>query len=370
MTRLSYALRDAGYRPIVLSPATSLRAVRAGGPILYPGRVRRHGGMMVIYAPALNVIGLNMLTTLFFQISLVVRLMRRPLAGGIVYNFSPSLLFLTAWLTLKPNLRVVNNIEDVSIPALSDWSRRTEARPVQQLVFWVCMNLIARMSDAYIVPTQRFLSYLPRKRSVEVVTGCIEIPPTRRTAPKAPPLRVLYVGKVESEHGIVQFVEALIALDATPAANRIQVDISGAGSMSGWVTERLREIETMRVTQHGFVSTTTYRTLLNDAHVCVALQDPLGRYANFKTPSKIYEFLGYGKAVIATDVGDIRNLPEDILIVLDRLDADQIATHLTQMSESPSRVDFLQKNARHHAINNFSYGQVGQRLKLLIREDY
>lgn len=369
MARLARALRSAGFRPILLSPATSLRARRKGGPLLHPARVRRSGGVVMIHAPALNVIGLNILTAPLFQLAVMRRILRRPLAGSVVYNFSPGLVLLTAWLAVMSSARIVNNIEDISVPRLSDWSRKTEARPVQQLLFWLCMHLVARMSDAYLVPTQRFLSYLPRKRAVEVVTGCIDIPPRADDFALPPPLRVLYAGKIEREHGIVQFVEVLEALDVTPAAARLEADISGAGPMSDWVAGRLGRLTRIVARQHGFVTSAQYAALLGQAHVCVVLQDPEGRYAEFKTPSKIYEFLGHGKAVVATRVGDISELPADTLIVLDGLSAAEIADHLDRLAAAPGQVVDLQRNAAEHAAAAFSYETVGGRLVRLLKGD-
>ena len=123
------------------------------------------------------------------------------------------------------------------------------------------MHLVARMSNAYLVPTQRFLSYLPRKRAVEVVTGCIDIPPRADDFAIPPPLRVLYAGKIEREHGIVQFVEVLETLDVTPAAARLEADISGAGPMSDWVAGRLGRLTRIEARQHGFVTSAQYALL-------------------------------------------------------------------------------------------------------------
>lgn len=366
MMRIAQALRSTGLRPILLSPATSLRAVRKGGPWLHPAQVRRRGGVAVVYAPALNVIGLNMLTAPLFQLAVMWSILRQPLAGSLVYNFSPGLVLLTAWLALKRGLLIINNVEDVSVPRLSDWLRKTEARPAQQFVFWLCMCLVARMSDAYLVPTRRFLPYLPRKRSVEVVTGCIDIPPLADDLP-APPMCVLYAGKVEREHGIVQFVEALEILDATPAAARLRVDVSGAGSMSNWVTERLGRLTHISARQHGFVTFGQYTALLEQAHICVVLQNPEGRYAEFKTPSKIYEFLAHGKGVIATRVGDITELPANALVLLDGLSAEEIAARLNRLVVSPDKVADLQRHAGQHAAEAFSYDTVGRRLGRLLR---
>ena len=52
MARLARALRSAGFRPILLSPATIARARRKGGALLHPARIRRSGGVVIIHAPA------------------------------------------------------------------------------------------------------------------------------------------------------------------------------------------------------------------------------------------------------------------------------------------------------------------------------
>lgn len=231
------------------------------------------------------------------------------------------------------------------------------------------MNLVSRICDAYIVPTRRFLRYLPPKPT-EVITGCIEIPSISGAQLTPPPTRVLFAGKVEREHGIVQFVEALEALDKTPAAERLQADVCGSGNMLDWVAERLSRLTTLRATVHGFVSSTQYKELLGAAHICVALQDPAGRNAQFKTPSKIYEFLGYGKAVIATDVGDVREIAESALCMLNALNSAEIERHLFRLSQNPDTLEVLQGHARQHSIDYFSYEIVGARLRRLMGNEF
>lgn len=365
--RLAQAMRCAGLHPLIISPAISLRAHRKGGALFHRGKAVRRGGVPVVYAPAFNIIGLNILAVFFFQLLVLRRIQRQPFIGVVLYNFAPSMVFLAIWITLSSGIRIINNIEDVSVASASDWSRQTEARPLQQLVYSITMRLIAGLGNAYVIPTRRFLSYLPKKRA-EIVTGCIELP-LHVTRIDPPPIRVLFAGKIEREHGIVQFVEALEALDGTPAATYLQVDISGTGNMLKWVAERLARLKTLAATQHGFIGADEYRALLGASHVCVALQDPVGRYADFKTPSKIYEFLGYGKAVIATDVGDVRDMPSDALVVLDRLDSAEIAYHLAQLVHAPETLKELQARAREHSMAHFSYEVVGRRLRRLFDEE-
>lgn len=365
MDRIANALKSGGYRPVILSPAASLR-MNSKGAFLHPGRVRKRKIAPVVFAPAFNIFGINVLFSWFFQIlCLRVILKSGRVSEAIIYNFNPSLILLCAYLKYVRRLPILSNIEDISIPSLKDWSRKTEARPVQQIVFYFCMNLIARMADGYIVPTRRFLNYLPGNTPSEIVTGCIEVmdSPDRDPVEDNDRLQVLYAGKLQREDGIIEFVRALQQLDALDEPPYIRVEISGTGNMADWVREQVSTLRTIKATYHGFVSTSDYVELLRRSQICVALHNPTGRYADFKTPSKMYEYLGYGKAVITTDAGDIRDMPKDSILILDRLEPGAIAEKLLWLSADSTRTAAIQAAARHHAKEFFSYAAVGTVLK-------
>lgn len=365
MDRIANALKSGGYRPVILSPGASLR-MHSKGALLHPVRVRKRKSAPVVFAPAFNIFGINVLCSWFFQLLCLRAILKSGrVSGAIIYNYNPSLILLCAYLKYVRRLPILNDIEDISIPSLKDWSRNTEARPVQQIVFYFCMHLIARMADGLVVPTRRFLNYLPGNTPSVVVTGCIADmdSPDRDPLGVNGQLQVLYAGKVERGHGIVEFVQALQQLDALDEPPNIRVEISGSGGMADWVRDQLGTLRTIKATYHGFISTSDYVKLLRRSHVCVALQNPTGRYADFKTPSKMYEFLGYGKAVVATDAGDIRDMPKDSILILDRLEPGAIAEKLMWLCADSMRTAALQTAARHHAKECFSYAAVGTVLK-------
>ena len=336
------------------------------GAFLHPVRVRKRKSAPVVFAPAFNIFGINVLFAWFFQFLCLRAILKNEKVGGaIIYNFNPSLVVLCAYLKYVRRLPILNNIEDISIPTLKDWSHNTEASPVQQIVFYFCMNLIARMADGLVVPTRRFLNYLPGNTPSVVVTGCIADmdTPDREPVEENDRLQVLYAGKLQREDGIVEFVRALQQLDALDEPPNIRVEISGSGGMADWVREQLGTLRTIKATYHGFVSTSDYVKLLRRSQICVALQNPTGRYADFKTPSKMYEFLGYGKAVIATDAGDIRDMPKDSILILDRLEPGAIAEKLMWLCADSTRTAALQTAAQRHAKECFSYAAVGTVLK-------
>ena len=365
MVRIGRALAAAGYRPVLLSPATSLRAW-VWGAFLHPVRLRRAGQTPVVFSAMVNVPALNVLIAPLLQFVALRSLLRRGnVTGAVIYNFNPSLVVLTAYMKYVWQLRVVQDVEDISEPRLRDWLPSSSTNPVQQIVFWICQHIISRMVDGYFVPTRRFLKHLPQGSKRAVVTGCIAVD---RSIPQASasPLRVLFAGKVEREHGIETFVRALKILDARETGARIQVDITGTGDLAHWVERELRSLRRVNAQFHGFVSSPAYRGILKAAHVCVALQDASGRHAQYKTPSKVYEFLGYAKAVIATDVGDIAALGREVLVILPVLRPEVLAAALERMAENPRETATMRQLARAHAEKNFSYRAVGAVLHALL----
>lgn len=367
MMRIAQALAVAGFRPVLLAPATSLRAGRRGQRV-YPRRIHRAGRVPALFATMLNIPGFNIAAAPFTQFVALRGLLRKgDVAAAVVYNYNLSLVLLTAYLKYVWRLPVVQNVEDIAEPRLRDWLPGGRARPVQQLVYWVCQHAIASIVDGYIVPTRRFLDHLPKKSAVAVVTGCIAIegePPQ----PAAPPLRLLFAGKIEREHGIHSLIEALKILDARVPVHAIEVDVTGGGDMAAWVAREFAGLTSITARYHGFLPGSQYRDLLSAAQVCVAQQDPQGRHASFKTPSKVYEFLGYGKAVIATDVGDIGDLNGEVLMVLPTLKAAALAASIERLAGDPDETVSLRQRARAHAEAHFAYSSVGMVLYELVQK--
>ena len=367
MARIGQALAAAGLRPIILSPATSLRA-KAPQRFMLPRRMRKTGPVAVVYSACLNVIVLNMISVVLTQLLTLYALVHRePVAGVIFYNSNAANVCMALYLRLFTRVRILHNVEDIYEPKFNDWTAGSKTHPLQNLYFSLGQRLMGLLVDGYIVPTERFLARLSSRPIASVGTGCIEIEGTTPKKPAAP-LRVLYAGKIESEHGICQFMDALQILDHRHEAPAFEVDISGAGDQSDFVLDAARSLKNINVRFHGFISKDQYTRLLCDADICLALQDPSGRNAQFKTPSKVYEFIGYGKAVITTDVGDLARLSPHVLQMVPSLCPWDLAALLAQLSRDTMAVSTLQKAARKHAIKYYSYDAVGEVIANMINQ--
>lgn len=364
MRRLAGALAAAGYSPIIVSSATSLRMYRPGR-LMNPARVRHDGRTVVAFTGALNPGGLGLIAEPFFMLAVLRRLARKfPINNVIIYNFSPSLYIAALYVKYFLKLRIFNNVEDVSIPRRSDWFQGTEVRPTQQLVFYACMKAIARLATGFVLPTARFERYVSQGKPTVVAPGCITVSdePAVRSQNRGG-LRILFSGKIEFEHGIDVFVEALRRLEADGATRIASVDICGGGRKAGWLEEQLPQFGMLSVKYHGFVVSEQYRQLLRQADLCVALQRPDGRYGDLKTPSKVFEYLGFGKAVIATAVGDLDKLPKDVIVLCDPLKSLQLCAAIQTFCNKPRLAAEMGERALRYAQEQFSFEEIGLRMR-------
>lgn len=371
MHRIANALKKSGTNVLIVSPAVSMRTHSSQKWL--SSSVQKIGEVPVLFTSAIGLPILGVLSTFVtVPYSLLSLGRRRKVSAVIIYNFSPLLVLLAFLYGIVFRIPVYQNVEDVSFPKLNDWKPETEVRPLQQLVFYFSMKTIAAISRGFIVPARRFMQYLDPTKPYRVVTGCINV--DREKKPAAwhdddAKIHILFSGKIEFEHGIDVFIEALkMFATAQPMASKIAVDICGGGAKSDWLRSEVQSMGNLKVYYHGFVEDAMYAKLLKNSDVCVALQSPHGRFATYKTPSKVYEYLGNAKAVIATEVGDLGELPEEVIVLCKPFNSQTLFEHLKNLRENPKKIKVLSKRAGTYAYEHFSYENVGRQLLSLFTE--
>lgn len=360
--RISKALNN-HFNTIVLSPGTSMR-IKKNKRLFLSSKFSRVNGVKVFYVKTMGIPYVTVLYSFIAYIVFYFKFLNRTKAKNIiVYNFDPNLVSLVLLTKLfYPKVNICNNIEDVSVPNISDFKRKSEERGFQQLVFYICMKLIARLSNSYILPTKKFIKYLPKKENIIIVTGCITVSDKVRVKNQNDVINILFAGKIAFEHGIYIFIDCLKKLEKTEYQYSIKIDISGGGDKSKWLADELTYFKKLRVNYHGFVSNDMYKTLLDNADVCVALQKDDGRHAQLKTPSKVYEYIGNAKLVIATDVGDLSEINSDYVRICKPLTALYLKELIRDIIENKSKIDVLKSNIQKYALNNYDSKVVGSRL--------
>jgi len=365
MIRLGMALRSVGEKVLILSPGSAMR-MGWSGRLFHQHQIHQDNRIPIFYC---HTIGLPVLGMLWEQVSLSLHLWRlsrkTELTGLIVYCYYPSSLIAALFARLFLNLDIVEDLEDICEPHLSDWNRKSEARPVQQIVGWLAMKVVLSISRAIIIPTKKFQCFVGKGKRSEMITGCMEIKdrivPTRGEKHK---INVLFAGALEVGQGIQLLVETFHELHRDPdTAVRYQFGLCGYGSQEEWLRAQIEKIKNVEINFHGFLSNEEYEELLDNSDVCLVLQNPSGRFASYNTPSKGYEFMGSGKAVIVSDIGDFAELPDTIRILLVPYSGQRLATLLRELDiASIQRIG----NAAHdYAQSHWSLRSVGKKIQAL-----
>lgn len=368
LQRFAEALNSTGQRVIIFSPAVSLR-VRYRGKLIHPKRTYKSGKTLVLFCCALGLPIAGILLEPIFLITALYAVYRKHRPEAVViYNYSPSLVLAALFIKLWWRVPLIENLEDIAIPKRSDWLATSETRPVQQLIYSVCMALIINLSNKIIIPTKRFTLFIPPDKPRLLITGCITVKDiaAKPTTPKTErdKINVLFTGRIEFEYGIQYFLKALKMLSENEAlAGVFRIHICGKGSKERWVSEYLQHLNNIEVNYYGFVRSEIYQGLLSVADVCVALQDPKGRLAYYNTPSKAYEYLGYGKMVIATDVGDLALLPPEAITICSPLSEQKLYEKLIDIAQNPQRIVQQSKAAASYAKKFFAYEVVGPKIR-------
>jgi glycosyltransferase involved in cell wall biosynthesis len=370
LLQLAQAAAAGGLKPIIVSSGAAMR-IGWRGRILHPSRARKRGSVTVVFAACVGIRFLSAFLKGILVACCLVTLRRRypGLLIAIVYNTSLSNAFVGAFWKCVLRGRVVLDLEDVGIVRVRDFLPGAEARGLSELLDVAGRHVLCRLAVAALTPTRQFVQFLPRGMPVAVISGCVPTPNgTERREEHCPEVtretvRVLWAGKIMTGHGLRPFLDALRQLAAVGiGAPRMQIDVCGSTPNASRLQDALRDTGFEGVAYRGFVTDREYDGLLRNADVCLALQEPGGRFGPFRTPSKAYEFLAAGKAVVATDVGDLDELPAEVLRILRPFNGWELAQALADFARAPKEAADMGCAARGFAAANFAPGIVGPRM--------
>jgi glycosyltransferase involved in cell wall biosynthesis len=370
MYRFAKALESSGVFVQIVSCGISMRA-RWKGNLLHKQHMEEVDGTKVTTLAMLGIPFLGFLFEPFFLSIWVVNYFRsrnRNVSHVLLYNFSPSYVLLAFILKLF-RVPFFSQIEDISVPEFDDWRTESHTRPVQQIIFYFCMHTITYLSEGIIVPSERFCNKFPASMPQLIITGCINANISASSLPdfNERPLRILFAGKYENEHGLDVLIEtARLLQHRSDASSMLEFHCCGAGNYPELLVELSDYAKYPKVILHGILDDHEYVELLKRTHIALALQKSKGRYAQYKTPSKAYEFLGFGKLVVTYDIGDFRRLMDNQLIVLEKETAEELYALLIDCLENTPRYEGIAQEGLKYAKIEYPFSAVGNRLRNFI----
>jgi glycosyltransferase involved in cell wall biosynthesis len=360
MWRLSKALQTVGFLPYIISPACSAR-IKFNPKILHSTRIVRKNGIIVIYAPALAIPYFSILFEFFSMSWIFLRMtFLRKVRITMLYCYYPSTIFVGMIARIQ-KIKVIEDLEDIVTPKLSDWLNKPIMFSLQQTIGGFLMKISLSLSDLIIVPSSKFLFKTIESKNHLVIDGCIDVSGSIQLTFEDDKINILLAGMLDEEQGIDLYLQTLDLINKNEElAKRFQFNICGLSLNEEALKVCLSAFINLDVRYYGFVSSSEFNAILKKAHVCLVLQNPTGRNAQQKTPSKGYEYMASGKVVIVTDVGDYVDLPNNTCFLLNEYSPQNIISILGGLNNET--IIEIGENAKRFATENWGFGNIGRKI--------
>jgi len=172
-----------------------------------------------------------------------------------------------------------------------------------------------------------------------------------------------FVGTFGPWHGVVQLAEAIKMIPENVCLRFVFV---GSGSLREQVEQILRtEIGTRRAIFTGAVAHERVPSLLDACDILVAPHVPLADGSDFfGSPTKIFEYMAMGKAIVASRLGQIGEVlsDEETALLVEPGAIKELASALVRVAESSELRKRLGPNARAVAVQNHTWSRNARRV--------
>ncbi len=144
---------------------------------------------------------------------------------------------------------------------------------------------------------------------------------------------VLYIGAHGISHGLDTVAEACARLDG----DKVHVAFVGEGAAKPQLVEKVRELGVDHISLHDGVPSERVPALLAAADICLVPLRDVSLFSSF-IPSKIFEYLAAGKAVVGSVEGEPANiLREAGAVVVPPEDVDALAAAIAALADDEER---------------------------------
>lgn len=172
-----------------------------------------------------------------------------------------------------------------------------------------------------------------------------------------------FVGTFGPWHGVVELAKAIKEI---PESVPLQFLFVGSGSLRGEVERLLQaERESGRVIFTGTVAHDSVPMYLDACDILVAPHVPLADGSDFfGSPTKIFEYMAMGKAIVASRLGQIGEVLNDIetALLVTPGDVNGLADAIVRLVNSDEMRARLGENARNTAIQKHTWTHNAQRV--------
>ena len=172
-----------------------------------------------------------------------------------------------------------------------------------------------------------------------------------------------FVGTFGPWHGVVELAQAIKML---PRELPVRFLIVGSGSLHGEVERLLSaERESGKVIFTGAVAHDRVPVLLDACDILIAPHVPLADGSEFfGSPTKIFEYMAMGKAIVASCLGQIGEVlsHEETALLVEPGNVSELGAAIVRVAGSSELRARLGSNAREAAVKNHTWGHNARRV--------
>lgn len=173
---------------------------------------------------------------------------------------------------------------------------------------------------------------------------------------------VLYIGAHGISHGLDTVAEACAQLDG----DRVHVAFVGEGAAKPQLVEKVRELGVDHISLHDGVPSERVPALLAAADICLVPLRNVSLFSSF-IPSKIFEYLAAGKAVVGSVEGEPANiLREAGAVVVPPEDVDALAAAIAALVDDEERRASMAAEGREAVAARFDRRVLAERYRDVI----
>lgn len=172
-----------------------------------------------------------------------------------------------------------------------------------------------------------------------------------------------FVGTFGPWHGVVELAQAIKIL---PRELPVRFLFVGTGSLHGEVERLLQaECESGKVIFTGAVTHDVVPALLDACDILIAPHVPLADGSEFfGSPTKIFEYMAMGKAIVASRLGQIGEVlsHEETALLVEPGNVDELAAAIVRLVESDALRERLGPAAREAAVKSHTWDHNARRV--------
>jgi glycosyltransferase involved in cell wall biosynthesis len=293
---------------------------------------------------------------------------------NIIYNYSyldiQNLIFI--WYGKLIGYKIIFDIvEDNNtysyFPTFIYWLRNASSKVFLRLIPVFADSIIAISS--HLVLKMKSLTKKTTVHLIPITVNLSYFPTSHQSSPEYPLFKIFYGGSFGTKDGFEYLIKSFEKINQVHPNTQLVLTGKGMDHDMLRVEELINHSDLKNnIFYAGYLETDEYYALLNECHIfCMTRIN--SKLANAGFPFKLGEFLATGKAVIATDIGDVTQYLENKrnALVIKPNSVEELVSAFSYLIENPHMIDKLGKEGRETVEKYFDTYKISLNLFKLLQ---